>query len=162
MLRLMALCMVAAAFALLSCSSTKKGTRDQRFGGNDPADSLFFSLERTPCFGRCPAYLVKVYRSGRATLDGRSNAPLNGAHRARVGKEIMERILSEAERIDFFALQDSYDSQVTDLPSTIVRVVSGTRDKQVVGRHRMPETFKGFAQLADSLLLPLPWTPTGQ
>lgn len=151
----------AGSGLVLACGTAKNATGDDRFGGTTPGDSLFFSLERTPCFGRCPAYTVAVYRSGLATFDGRSNTPLIGAHRAQAGRELMEAILAGAERAGFFTMQDSYDGQVTDLPSTIVRVVSGGRDKKVVGRYRMPEAFKHFAQSADSLLLPLDWKAAG-
>lgn len=157
----MAWIIAAGWISVLSCGTAKHATGDDRFGGTAPDDSLFFSLERTPCFGRCPAYSVKVYRSGLATLDGRSNTPLIGAYRAAAGRERMELILDEAERAGFFAMQDTYDGQVTDIPSTIVRVISGDRDKKVVGRHRVPEAFKQFAHFADSLLLPLEWRAVG-
>lgn len=145
---------------LLACTGTSKtGQGEQRFGGKTEADSLFYSIERTPCFGRCATYEMKVYRSGYATFNGKRNVPMEGMHHTQVPKEVMEKILSEAERIGFFNLQDKYDGPVTDLPSTIVRVVSGSRDKQVRGRYKMPEGFRGFAQMADSLLIPLAWTP---
>ena len=145
---------------LLACTSTgKTGQGGQQFGGRTDADSLFYSITRTPCFGRCATYEMKVYRSGHATFDGKRNVPMEGLHTTQVPNEVMEKILVEAERIGFFNLQDKYDGPVTDLPSTIVRVVSGDRDKQVLGRYKMPESFRGFAQTVDSLLIPLSWTP---
>lgn len=147
----------AGLCAVLACSSAQRAP--QRFGGRSEADSLFYRIERTPCFGRCPTYALNVYRSGYATFTGTRNVPLVGPHATRVPHEVMEKILAQAERIGFFEMQDTYDSPVTDLPSTIVRVVSGDRDKQVTGRHGMPESFRKFALAADSLLISLPWKP---
>jgi hypothetical protein len=68
-------------------------------------------------------------------------------------------ILKEAERIGFFELDDVYDSQVTDLPSTIIRIQADGRNKEVLGRVGVPPKFKAFAEYLDELLLPVPWTP---
>src|SRR5262245_38911323 len=82
----------------LACSSTKDagGDKDQ-FGGPGPGDSLFFHMERTPCFGRCPVYKLDVYRSGYATFDGSQNTPLIGQYRTWVSRDRMERLVREAE-----------------------------------------------------------------
>lgn len=140
-----------------ACNNTKATAQDDRFGGRAKADSLFFSLERTPCFGKCPAYRINVYRSGYATYVGISHTELQGDHVGSVPPETMALLLSKAEAVGFFNMQDKYDGQVTDLPSTIIRVVSKDRDKKVRARHQVPAEFKEFAAYADGLLLRLPW-----
>jgi hypothetical protein len=142
----------------LACNGQKKAsTDDQRFGS--PTDSLFFSLERTPCFGKCAAYTVNIYRSGFAEYIGRSNAPRQGRHTGTVPRTTLTALLDQAEAIDYFGLQDSYDGPVTDLPSTITRIVSGDRDKRIVARYKTPPPLKAFAQLADTLLKDVMWVP---
>lgn len=131
--------------------------RDPRFGS--PVDSLFFSLERTPCLGTCPAYRIRVYATGRATYEGISHVERKGLHRATLDRGVLEALLREAEAIGFFDLQDSYDRPVTDIPSTRLRMVSGTRDKSILARTGVPPALKAFALKADSLLLPAAWTP---
>jgi hypothetical protein len=148
-----------APVIFLSCNGQKVAANDDRFGGPGPADSLFFSMERTPCFGKCPAYRINVYRSGYATYTGISFTERTGEHAGRVGPETMQALLAKAEAINFFGLQDKYDGQVTDLPSTIVRIVSQGRDKKVVARHKVPQEFKDFAKQADELLLGTDWKP---
>ena len=140
-----------------ACNNTKATAQDDRFGGPTPADSLFFSLERTPCFGKCPAYRINVYRSGYATYVGISHTDRQGDHAGRVGTDTMALLLAKAEAVGFFAMQDKYDGQVTDLPSTIVRVVSKDRNKKVVARHKVPVEFKEFAAYAEGLLLNMQW-----
>ena len=149
---------LALALGLLACDGPRKAVGDeQRFGS--PTDSLFFSLERTPCFGKCPAYTVTIFRSGHATYEGRSFDPREGLHTGRVDRATMEELLTRAEAIGYFGLQDSYDGPVTDLPSTITRIVSGDRDKRIVARYRTPPDLKAFAQRADTLLKDVVWTP---
>lgn len=147
----------------MGCGNTAKSTAspgDQgvsEYGGPNPADSLFFSIERTPCFGKCPAYRIKVYRSGYATYEGISNVERLGMNLGHVGPDTMAILLKEAEAIGYFALQDSYDRQVTDIPSTRLRMVSGARDKSILARAGVPPELKAFALRADELLLPMAW-----
>jgi hypothetical protein len=142
----------------LACNGQKRSTADdQRFGS--PTDSLFFSLERTPCFGKCAAYTVNIYRSGFAEYIGRSNAPRQGRHTGTVPRTTLTALLDQAEAIDYFGLQDTYDGPVTDLPSTITRIVSGDRDKRIVARYKTPPPLKAFAQQADTLLKDVMWVP---
>lgn len=128
-------------------------------GGTATADSLFLSLERTPCFGPCKAYRLNIYRSGYATYEGRANVEREGMHEARIGRDTLETILKEAERIGFYGLEDVYDSPVTDLPSVIMRIVSNGRDKEVKGRVGVPPKFRTFTETIEELVLPIAWKP---
>ena len=87
---------------------------------------------------------------------------LIGAYHARIGLDTMERLLAEAEHIGLFSMDDTYDAQVTDLPSTMLHLVSGDRDKHILARYHVPPTLKAFAMHADSLLLPAGWKPAGK
>lgn len=130
-----------------------------QLGGANKADSLFLSMERTPCFGTCKAYRLNIYRSGYATYEGRANVEREGMHEARIGRDTLEAIMKEADRIGFHGLDDVYDSPVTDLPSLIIRVVSNGRDKEVKGRVGVPPKFRTFAETIEELVLPVAWKP---
>ncbi len=130
-----------------------------QYGGAAKGDSLFFFLERTPCFGTCKAYRISVYRSGYARYEGRSNVEKEGLHEARIGADTLALLLNEAEAIGFFGLKDSYDAPVTDLPSTIVRIVADGKDKRVLARVGTPAPFKAYVEQVERLLLPVAWKP---
>ncbi len=133
--------------------------QSDQLGGPARADSLFLYLERTPCFGPCKAYRITVYRSGHATYDGRLNMEKEGPHTTRIEKEILAECLAKAREHGFFGLKDTYDAEVTDLPSTVVRIVADGKDKRVLGRVGQPEAFKRLVADLEALLLPLPWKP---
>ncbi|MCB0771254.1 MAG: hypothetical protein KDC00_12720, partial [Flavobacteriales bacterium] len=61
--------------------------------------------------------------------------------------------------VGFFAMNDRYDSDVTDLPSSILRVVANGKDKRVVGRMGTPPEFTNYFEKAETLLYPMPWKP---
>lgn len=140
-------------------ASTETSKPAAVLGGAAKADSLFLSLERTPCFGMCKAYRIAVYRSGFATYDGRMNMEKEGPHTARVESADMLEMLTRAKALGFFALQDNYDAEVTDLPSTFLRIVANGKDKRVMGRVGQPDAFKKLVAELEALLLPVPWKP---
>lgn len=156
---LLVLPLVLLGIAFMACNGQKTTTSTSSYGGAAPADSLFFTLTKTPCFGKCPAYTVNVYRSGCATYNGKSHVEKTGEHTARIGTDTMALLLAKAEAIGFFNLQEVYDSQVTDLPTTTIAIAAGGRSKQVKARHQVPQQFKDFAAYAEGLLLPIAWKP---
>ena len=125
------------------------------------ADSVYFSLEHTPCFGTCPAYKIVINQDGSAVYLGRRFAAREGRYVGKVDAATMKQLYDKAVAVDFFTMKDKYDQQVTDLPSTIIRVHANGKDKQVVGRVGPPQGFKDLAQEADSLLSHVEWTKTG-
>lgn len=141
--------------------TTTASTNGQQplLGGTNPADSLVISLQRTPCFGTCKAYTINVYRSGRATYFGHSHVQLEGAYQAQIGADTIQRIITDAEKSGFYQFQDKYDREVTDLPSSILRVVANGKDKRVVARVGTPESFKQLFGRVEELLFPVVWTP---
>ncbi|MCW5900597.1 MAG: hypothetical protein KIT10_15130 [Flavobacteriales bacterium] len=141
-------------------ASSNGGTQDSRqLGGPQPGDSLVISLERTPCFGMCPAYRFNVYRSGFATYEGVVHVEQLGRHEARIPVDRIERAVARAKELGFFQFDDVYDSQVTDLPSTIIRVSASGRSKQVLGRVGAPPGFKTLTSYLEEELLPAAWRP---
>lgn len=139
-----------------ACSMSEHFARERHTYGS-AADSVFFSVERTPCFGKCPTYSTRVDRNGGVEWVGRQNVERMGTWNAHMDYAQMELLLDRAKAIGFFAMQDRYDGEVTDLPSTILRVNADGTDKQVMGRYRTPPGFKSLATYADSLLGTLEW-----
>ncbi|MCC6839217.1 MAG: hypothetical protein IT230_03580 [Flavobacteriales bacterium] len=122
-------------------------------------DSVFFAMERTACYGTCPAYRLVIDQQGRATYEGRRFAPREGRFTAQVDAATMDALKNEVEGMGFYDLQDVYDQPVTDLPSVIIRLRTGAHDKQVLGRVGAPKAFKDLAVRVEELLAPVAWTP---
>ena len=150
-----ALPLLFAAFAG-ACSTQQPAASEAHTFGSD-ADPLFFSLERTPCFGKCPAYVITVDKDGKATYTGRTFADRPGRWTTTVDNATMNALLDRADAMGFFGLEDRYDGPVTDLPSTIIRIQADGKDKKIVARYRTPEVFKAYAAFADSVLDKAGW-----
>lgn len=121
-------------------------------------DSLYFSLERTPCFGSCPTYKVIILQDGSATYNGRRFAAREGKFTGHVDAAVMAQLAQMADKYGFYGMDAKYDRPVTDLPSVIIRINAGHGEKQVIGRVGSPQAFKEFTKEAEKLLDTVVWT----
>lgn len=118
-------------------------------------DSLYVSIERTPCFGRCPTYKLSVFQSGYATLKVKNwvEGLENGLYSAQVSKEEMDLIREKADAINYYKLPNEFDGPITDIPSTFTAVNFDGRKKSIRDRYDSPDTLREFERFLDTLLL---------
>lgn len=88
------------------------------------------TLERTMCFGSCPAYEVTLRGDGVITWAGHSSVDTKHAS-AKADPTKVRAIFDYAMATSFFGLRDSYRGGVTDHPSARVTVKSNGRSKTV-------------------------------
>ena len=120
-------------------------------------DSLVFFIERTPCYGRCPVYVVKIYQSGFATYTGERFTDKIGDYTAKIKKEDIEKIITKAEGIDYFNLEEKYDKNVTDLPSTTTYINNEGKKKKVYNRVGAPEKLSEFESFIYQFIEKVEW-----
>lgn len=171
-------------FALQACKSSKevvdvkdsvteaptKGTEVATeetavISNNDNVErTLFASIERTPCFGRCPTYTMKIYADGFVEFNGKRDHDMLGLYTTTITQEQMDAILEKANNIGFFTFDDKYDDgMVTDLPSTTTTVVAGGKEKSVMRRHGHPKSLVQLEQAMDDLIKSARWlTESGE
>ncbi len=100
------------------------------------ADSIV--LERTPCFGTCPAYRLRVSRSGSIHFESRNSGDDERRASDSISGNEFEQILVQAHFIDFWSLPNRIADDkrfcphdVTDNPTAIVTVFVSKRLKRV-------------------------------
>jgi len=122
-------------------------------------DSLFASIERTPCFGRCPAYKLQIYKSGYTLYEGKHFVDNIGFFSTQTTKEEMDMLLKKAEAVNLYSLKDTYDGPVTDLPSTTTVLNADKRKKITLARFNVPDELVEFQNYFDSIFAKKEWTP---
>lgn len=125
-----------------------------------PKDSLVIAFEKTPCFGRCPVYKIKVYESGFALYEGINFSEKMGMFSTVLTQSQIENIYQSAIEIGYFKLDAEYnDPLVMDLPSTISRINHHGKDHRVMARNNIPEKLKIFHDNLSVTLLEKNWKP---
>ena len=121
------------------------------------ADTIFASIQRTPCYGRCPIYEAVIYNSGFVVYKGVLNVDKIGTFTSRLNIRQMEDIKSKAAEINYFDLKTQYDSPVTDLPTTLTSVKIGNVKKKIKNRVGGPEALKQYEVFVEGILSSLSW-----
>ena len=117
------------------------------------SDSLLLSWERGSCYGRCPVYNVKIYKSGYGEYESvRWTNFENGLYSFNLTQSELNNMMQGAEDINFYDLDSFYDSDVSDLPSYFVYVNNGDKVKGIRDRRLGPMELKTYVSSLDSLL----------
>lgn len=118
---------------------------------------MLIAYEKTPCFGRCPVYEVRVYRSGFATYEGKNFTEKMGRFTGKLTPDQIDRILEKAGSIDYFSLKNEYNSDVTDLPSTYTTIVQNGEKKRIRARASYPDELRELHETMESVFDQVTW-----
>jgi hypothetical protein len=141
---------VFVAMFLVSCSSTSP-----KLDVNTPV----IRLERTMCFGSCPAYNLEFRGDCTAQYEGFANVEKIGVYRAKVDEASLRVMMDRFNKINFFELNDIYDDRVTDIPTYTVTYQLGTKKKTVIDRFNPPPGLRELERSLDSVAKQLDWKP---
>lgn len=117
------------------------------------ASSVRITLERTGCFGSCPAYTVSIDGDGSVVFDGRSYVAETGRRRGAVDPAAVRALYDQFRTANFMSLDDSYVTDITDNPTyTLTMETAGTRKTVVdyVGaKAGMPDSVTALEDAVD-------------
>ena len=98
---------------------------------NNPPDGdlkdLVVSLERTTCYGDCPAYKLTIYGDGRVEYEGTANVKLTNKKEGHVQPGDLKKILAAFDKANYFSIKPyTYDTCTctlcTDMPTAITEI----------------------------------------
>jgi hypothetical protein len=116
------------------------------------------SLERTPCYGSCPSYLVTITSTGDVTFEGRAFVDKKGVFHKKIDPGKFSVIVWELGRLRFWDLEKEYKFKmlpdgsrqfITDQPTKIISVVSTIRNKSVQDYYGAPAGLADLEHLID-------------
>ncbi len=116
-------------------------------------ETIFLTMERTPCFGKCPSYKITIFNTGNVAYEGFTFAEKEGKHTKKLTQKQLLEIQNQIDAIHLFELKDKYDSKITDIPSTYLYVVHKGKKKKILDRVGGPDELKKFEKLIDFLVI---------
>ena len=114
--------------------------------------TVFLKMQRTPCYGKCPSYVVEIFNNGKVSYLGKMFVDYVGQHEANLSKSEVDLIKTKINEINFFELKDKYDSPATDIPSTIFEVTLNKQFKKITNRHNGPPELKELEKLVEEIV----------
>jgi hypothetical protein len=103
----------------------------QREADATDLSTVEISLERTTCFGWCPAYTVTIYGDGRVRYSGRRFVREIGEREGHVPVDTVRSLVQRFTAISFWELNDHYSYGDSDSPSARLVMRTGDRSKRV-------------------------------
>ena len=115
-------------------------------------------LERTRCYGACPAYSVIIKEDGRFEYEGFSYVKRKGKYTGAVNRFALNQLFQFIRDVDYMSLGESYSRDITDQATTYTCVVM--KEKRKVIRNYAnagPTKLWAVEQLIDKLILSASW-----
>ena len=88
-----------------------------------PSDTLIH-MQRTVCFGTCPAYELTITQKGKVAFIGKQYVKQKGRAESQISGEKMDQLIQEIHESDFMEIPSNpeCESRMTDLPSVFLTV----------------------------------------
>jgi hypothetical protein len=160
---------LATLVALAACQSSTPGRNGDTAGGEVAADVggeqrsriSAVRLERQPCFGTCPVYVVDVDSAGRVRFEGRAHVQAMGTATADISREDFRGMADGLVQSGVMSFDSAYvagapgcGAYATDMPIvTLSVVVDGTtkRIRHDYGCMGAPVALRGLHAMVDSV-----------
>ena len=121
---------------------------------------IVVTLAKTECYGSCPSFTIHLFSNGHLTYLGKKNVSRLGYYEAWVDKEILGKIKSEAQNINYFQLANAYPKEgkiLEDIPNTITTLNFDGIQKTIVNNYDSPLALRNFENYLEELLMNLEW-----
>ena len=80
-------------------------------------NSLRIILDRGRCLGTCPDYRVEIHGDGTVLYEGFSFVATKGKRQGSLSQNDVHQLFEQFKKTDYFSLNESYRSEVTDQPT---------------------------------------------
>lgn len=78
---------------------------------DDDLKTLTIQLERTACYGTCPAYSVTIHGDGRVEYNGKSHVRETGVHEGQIATDKIKALVSEFAMAKFWGFDEDYSGK---------------------------------------------------
>lgn len=92
------------------------------------------TLQRSECFGECPAYKVSVDRAGNVEFLGTNFVAVSGPARWQVHPEIVAHLQKLFEHVRFLDLEFDCHCIISDVPTQTLTLLAGGRERTIANR----------------------------
>lgn len=123
-------------------------------------DGLIAWLQRTPCYGRCPSYDLKIYNDLTVIYVGKRFVEKEGWYKTTISKADLQTLQDKAKTIDYLNLADKYPTDgavISDLPTCKTYMKLDGKEKMINNKHNAPAALTEFEKFFDTLFEEANW-----
>jgi membrane dipeptidase len=112
---------------------------------------IAITLERTVCFGTCPAYSVTLRDDGSVAFEGQQYTKVAGKQAWKIDPAAVKALAKEMQDAGFFEMENEYRAMVTDHPTVFTSLTVGSRTKRIRDYVAGPARLKEIEQKIDEV-----------
>jgi len=123
---------------LVACGNNISKIENTNQNQPTTVSKLSLRMERTMCYGTCPAYVLTVEPDGIILFEGKNYTKTIGKAESLLSKEKLSQLVVEIEKVNFFSFKDSYTEDsgncpttATDNPSVTISVKLNDKEKTI-------------------------------
>lgn len=139
---------VLVAVIFSACAQQKKTTKSKKANGSPAIE--FLAMERTACFGSCPAYRLEIYKDGTVKYDGWTSVEFEGPYQKKFDAAKVAALYKQFEQYPIDTCSEMYESLIQDLPGINFYFTYKGKEQKVINAHFGPHYFIDLANTADS------------
>jgi hypothetical protein len=116
------------------------------------------SLQKTACYGTCPIFVMDIYSNCKVILEAEKFVNVGeGTFKSKLTRGQMDTLKQKFEKSEFFEFEESYSSNVTDLPTTFLYYNNGSQDMKIEMYGDRPAKLEGLDAYLMELMGNLKW-----
>ncbi len=135
--------MIFVPFLIYSCSGPKTIS----------SEDVLIELKRTPCYGSCPVYTLKIDKNGKGLFEGVENVDKIGRFNFSLSQDELTELANAFQQVNFYQLEKIYDGQVSDLPTTYITYNKDGNRKKIMDYYGAPEKLRNLENSIETLVL---------
>jgi len=117
-------------------------------------------MEKTTCYGECPAYKFDVYPDGEVTYTGHKFVDRLGQYKGKISEDQLSELKTAFDQAGFFDFANVYSASLTDLPTTFIYYDNGKQNSKITDYYGAPEALKSLEQFIEDYIESIDWKKT--
>ncbi|MBP6625241.1 MAG: energy transducer TonB [Chitinophagaceae bacterium] len=114
-------------------------------------------MERTPCFGKCPSYIIRINANGQVYYYGKKNTSYNGKRNGKLPMVEVRKLFSAFEKYKLTSLSGVYKPLASDLSHINYQFVINKKSKQIKNADAGPVYLSKLSKQMDLALNKVVW-----
>lgn len=138
--------LAAVIIVVLSACAQKKAAKSPAFS--------YIKMERTACFGRCPSYMVEVYKNGLVRYTGRQFTDNLGVYEYNIGTQKAQNLFKQFTQKRADTCKEFYDNNIPDLPGLHYGFIINGKERKISNAGFGPKYLETLSQEVDKVAKP--------
>lgn len=140
-----------AIVSLSACKTTKNAQKGAK-KAKVPTD-FSFSMERVPCRGTCPGFILSIDNQGNVQYEGTRSVKNIGKFTKKLSEEQMKSLVTTINEGKYWDFANKYDDEnIADPPSCTMNCTMNGKSKQIFDRFLAPKELRELETAIEAII----------